>query len=299
MHSLNDSSKGFSESLIDVCVQTDPYKFFYDSVDHAVDSSPSKQSFIFKPNDTILVLLSGRRSSDIVAINIYQKIQTEIDSLVVVRNKEQAEEFNDENIHSEYKFMTDKIYSIDKIDAILSKILKNKPDSKMLIIDCFTFPNGFWKSKNIINIMFNARHYGITLVVILRDPKNISPELRSNFDHVVVSKNDSTSVLKQIWDQYFGILRTYNIFVELQQYMNSDDILHLVNKSTCNTLNDRIAIYPMYQMSQTREIKLTRSDLIIDDKKEDILESKIFQQRLNKIIDDLILLRTDIGGVYH
>jgi len=79
--------------------------------------------------------------------------------------------------------------------------------------------------------------------------------------------------------------------------MREDDILHLINRGHNLSTDNRIAIYQIYPLSQKMEMKIISRgiDLLIDDDKDNIaLELTTIHGRLNKIIDNIILLRNDI-----
>lgn len=108
---------------------------------------------------------------------------------------------------SEYSKISDNVY--DNInynssdhDNILEPILNEKKynieklKEKMLIV----FDDCFFSNTHITNcikdIIYNGRHYNISIILSIQYPLAISPQLRINFDYVFLFADDCISTQK-------------------------------------------------------------------------------------------------------
>jgi hypothetical protein len=100
------------------------------------------------------------------------------------------------------------------IQEILDEQKKNKGTKKMCVIldDCLSSKGTWAKDQTISELLFNGRHYGITTFLTMQFPLALKPELRCNFDYVLLMSNDNLSDQKRIFDHYCGIFPKFDLF---------------------------------------------------------------------------------------
>lgn len=84
------------------------------------------------------------------------------------------------------------------------------------------------KNKNLMEILFNSRHYNITYIMMIPIITHLSPTIRSNFDYVFIGDTDNISEQKKIYNYYAGMFTTFNSFMEVYvQIMKSNSLVVL------------------------------------------------------------------------
>ena len=142
-----------------------------------------------------------------------------------------------------YEDLTESIYSTPMIIKHIMKEQTEQGDKRqhyMIVIE---------GTKDIINfgdcideLLFNGRHYGISYVLAMTYPLGIVPELRANFDLVLVNAGTDKSIEMRIHDHYFGFFPCFKSFRSVyEQICNGDSgYLTVVNRGARKSLLDKI-----------------------------------------------------------
>lgn len=102
------------------------------------------------------------------------------------------------------------------IENIIEERFKpNLPNSTKLLI---IFDNVLYSKKDfsiLEKLLINARHYNIYTIITMQYPLGFPPEIRTCFDLVFVFQENFESNRKRIYEHYFGLIPTYDIFVKI------------------------------------------------------------------------------------
>jgi hypothetical protein len=121
------------------------------------------------------------------------------------------------------------------------EVAQNPPpgvtDTKLLIIfdDCMSDKKAM-SSPLIKWIFMNGRHYNIMIVVLVQYCMDLIPSCRQNADYVVVMQEDDQSVKIKLFQQYFGIFPTKELFLAaMTKFTHAYGVL-VLNKRIRSTL---------------------------------------------------------------
>ena len=83
---------------------------------------------------------------------------------------------------------------------------KKKIDDRILVVmdDCISDSKIWRKSKDLGEIIYNGRHYNITLIIVSQDIVAIPPNFRSNIDIVMLFNTSIQEELKKLYQHYAG-----------------------------------------------------------------------------------------------
>lgn len=195
-----------------------------------------------KPNATILIIAKRGSGKTFLCRNLLQQIR-DIPGGIIISPTDVISGFYQKFFPSSYihsKYNKDIMQSIlDRQKIASSKFIKKacsfipeasenaklalsllhvKIDKKydprafILMDDCMAGKKDWANDENIRELMFNGRHYYLTLIMTLQQPKGIQPEYRSNFDYVFLLANDSMIERKKLYEAYCSVFKTFNQF---------------------------------------------------------------------------------------
>lgn len=113
------------------------------------------------------------------------------------------DEFTEESLNSILKNQSEKI----------GNCVKNKikiPELILIIDDCDPFK--MLKSDSFQELMFNGRHYHISVILTMQFPMTLSPSIRCNMDYVFLTNDCMISNKKKLYDYYAGMFPTFSSF---------------------------------------------------------------------------------------
>lgn len=87
-------------------------------------------------------------------------------------------------------------------------------DTRLLLImdDCLASKKLWSKDKNVYELLQNGRHYHITYILTMQYALGISPELRTNFDTIMLLHDDFGTNVKKLFDHYAGMFEDFAEF---------------------------------------------------------------------------------------
>jgi hypothetical protein len=293
MKSLNNSSSRRSESFTDEIKDLESLPY----IDLFRPTYTSPTPLITK-GDTILLIVPEHRIEETVS-NIYTDLQNQIDSVYIVSDDEKSRIFNQKSNSKEpiihlYQKITNHIFNINMIYEIINRISQYYSETKkrqLLILDCGIYNNGLLKSHAFMSMFANFRHIEATIVLIVRIPLGLPPELRMNFTHVLIDGSYTNSNMKRIWEHYLGMFPTYTYITKIQQEMSTDDIIHVLNNNSRPNTN-RVKIYPMQSIENNiKFVPAVNTDISHQKNLEDKHDYNDILTRINKTIDELVEIR--------
>lgn len=138
----------------------------------------------------------------------------------------------------------------------------NNPSLKILIIIDHMINSETLKNQLLQEIIYNGRSYGFGVVVIESYPVRFSPEIRSNFDYVLMNcgKYVSASIMKELYEKYGDMFPNINSFEQLYKQLceTSYDYFVIINRGFIANLFDKIAWMRQYPMSESIKLKNTK-----------------------------------------
>lgn len=121
---------------------------------------------------------------------------------------------------------------------------KEKVSPVFAIIEDCMYDKTMSKDKNARELFMNGRHLKIFTMLTLQYVKSIPPELRSNADFVFVLKENNQKNRAKLYEEFFGIIPTLQIFNEILLQTTSDySALVIDNTSTSSKIEDNVFWY--------------------------------------------------------
>jgi hypothetical protein len=149
----------------------------------------------------------------------------------------------------------------------------------LIMDDCLADAKEWATNNTLKEIMMNGRHYDITYILTMQYLMGISPQLRGNFDYVILLKEDSPNTIKKIFDNYAGIFENYQEFRRVFEKLTDNySAMIIVKRDVNKKLQDKIFHYKAKYDKNDTEVKpdnakyfLTNNDII-----------KFFKKNYNK-----------------
>jgi hypothetical protein len=220
----------------------------------------------------------------------YRKISDKIDNIFIITTPTRNDDTGELIVPDRYKRITNKVYSIDDFKLIISQ----KVSRPLMIIDCINKQNV--RDAIIVDFIFHHRHKGWALIFIMPFPFGISPEMRANFDYVLVGKEDFISVQKKLYEHYFGIYPNFAIFKQVFDSLDKNEHFIIVQKGdqTC----DRVRYSKLKKTDTLKFIKgidlIGNVSHVITNNGEDL---KSIIEELNVAIDKMSEIRRKLRGI--
>ena len=136
----------------------------------------------------------------------------------------------------------------DVIDTIISKQKKLSKAGKMrncfIVLDDLAFDKSLFNSRQMRELMFNGRHYGILLIITAQFLGDLPTYFRSNVDYVVVGRTPGIQDRERLWKNFFGAIPTFHMFQSIMDSTTENyTTLVLDNTVQSNALTDCIFWY--------------------------------------------------------
>ncbi len=123
--------------------------------------------------------------------------------------------------------------------------LKHEPNEHVcVILDDLAYDKTMMKDPSIKEIMFNGRHFGITLLITFQFMMELKPEMRANIDYVFVCKENKKDNVERLHKYFFGIFDKVNDFKKtLNACTNDYGCVVLDNTSRSDRIEDQVFWY--------------------------------------------------------
>lgn len=134
---------------------------------------------------------------------------------------------------------------IDNIITRQKKLAKaNKMRNCFIVLDDLAFDKALFNSKQMRELMFNGRHYGILLVITAQFLGDLPTYFRSNVDYVITCRTPGIQDRERLWKNFFGAIPTFHMFQAIMDNTTEDyHTLVLDNTVQSNSLTDCIFWY--------------------------------------------------------
>jgi hypothetical protein len=158
----------------------------------------------------------------------------------------------DSFIHSDYDpELVEKVFVGQKKKIRKAKVENLSKDGCLpsnrffIVLDDMLHDANSWKrEKTIQSIFFNGRHYNFFFVLTMQYPLGIPPALRSNIDYVFVFNEPSVKNRKKIYDDYAGMLPSFDYFCNILDSCTRDhECLVIKTSGNSNDLRDQLFWY--------------------------------------------------------
>lgn len=124
----------------------------------------------------------------------------------------------------------------------------------VIVLDDIGYNKGTLKSKIVKFIFMNGRHYDIIVVLAAQHVMQLTPDLRSNCDYVICLKESNSTVMKNLYTNFFGIFEKPSHFRNAFQACTTDYGCMVLN-NTIQT-GDVDDVINWYKATPDREFKL-------------------------------------------
>lgn len=207
-----------------------------------------KKFDISKTDDRRVFLIVGKRNtgkSILTADFLYHK--RHIPMGVLMSSTEEATGFFQKvcGIPDTYIFSNWEPDIIDNIIAKQKKLAKsNKLRNCFIVLDDLAFNKSLFQSKQMRELIFNGRHYGILLIITAQYLMDLPTYFRSNVDYVITCRTPGVQDRERLWKNFFGAIPTFSMFQSIMQSTTEDyHCLVVDNTVQSNSLEDCIFWY--------------------------------------------------------
>lgn len=119
----------------------------------------------------------------------------------------------------------------------------------LLMDDCLSDSKTWSKDNALKEILFNGRHYDITYILTMQAPLGITPELRTNFDYVMLLYTDNFNEQNKFYQHYTGMFPSFGAFKEVYDKLTENyGVMIIVKRNAGRDLNEKIFHYKAKNM---------------------------------------------------
>lgn len=121
---------------------------------------------------------------------------------------------------------------------------RRRSNNMMLVFDDMMSEDDSWsKSKHFRKLFVEGRHYNIIFIMALQYVMGIRPDLRDNIDYAFLFANEGNN-LKKLWENYAGVIPTFDMFKEIFHKFTRDKGCMVINKtSSSGDIRDQVFYY--------------------------------------------------------
>ncbi|MEK6883650.1 MAG: ATPase/DNA packaging protein, partial [Nanoarchaeota archaeon] len=126
--------------------------------------------------------------------------------------------------------------------AALPNVGGNNPKNGLLIIlDDLAFKKSIFEDELIMKIMYNGRHFNITLMMIVQEPVSCPKSIRNSFEYIITTRESMPAQQKNLYESYFGNFINLKTFVaNLKHHTKENHVLWLDNSRNEDRVEDCI-----------------------------------------------------------
>lgn len=201
-------------------------------------------------NPCIVIIAKRRAGKSVLARDLVWYLR-DIPSFTVISKTEELNKFYSEfipksYIHNEYKSsILENIMDRQKILTDKKNEGKINKDIRTAIImdDCLADGVKWRNDKQIVNLMYNGRHFHITFILIMQYPMGIGPNLRTNFDYYFLLMDDNDNNQERIQNNYGGLIPKKNFRGVMSQLTNDYGCMVIINCSVESDISKKLFWY--------------------------------------------------------
>lgn len=160
----------------------------------------SKIDNVFRYFNSKILIMGGKESGKTTLVrDIYNEIQDQIDEVHVFSN-----------VSSNYTDITNAIYDdFNMLHNFCISAKEHLDTRKLLIIENLIDKN---QVKLLEELLFNGKHYNVTIIVTLQYPLVMQPEFRHQFNYIFSSFYDFIADQQKLYNYYFGMFHSLENF---------------------------------------------------------------------------------------
>lgn len=188
------------------------------------------------------ILIIGKRATgktQMIIHEIYHQLKDVVDHVIVFKNIDGVSPTDPD----EYICIThaDQIYTPHDLSKVIQQI--DKSLRNLIIFDNCGYDHNLMSSTHMRNLLFNLRWYNATLVVADQSPYSMPPEVRDQFDCVMLINSPLNDYLTKLYQCYGGLFQTHIMFREVIRKFKFKDrkFLYINLSSESDHLEDNIA----------------------------------------------------------
>ena len=134
---------------------------------------------------------------------------------------EYAKLFPEAKIHQKYS------------DEILNKLLEQQSTNESKNVFLLIHSNDLIFDKNVIlcEISYNSRHYKILYVLKKEITNKLPVSIRINFDYFFLSFTDDVKLIKQFYNDYAGMFKTFDEFKNTFEELTKDNKIMVISNN--------------------------------------------------------------------
>ena len=122
--------------------------------------------------------------------------------------------------------------------------------NRCFVLDC-CYKEGWEKDKAPMELLFNARHYKASVILVMQTPFGLPPVVRLNFDYVFLLKDDSLINKRRLWDNYASVFPTIGAFEKVfDKCTENYGSMVIDNCRPSNSINEKIYWFKANDFSQ-------------------------------------------------
>jgi hypothetical protein len=205
-------------------------------------------------NPNIAIIAKRRSGKSILILDMINNLHNKYiyKKILIISPTDKLVNFYNDKLLSKKEYV-DKVQIIYELDYTIIeemihvqyKLLKQdkniiNTDNNVLIIldDCLASKGDWMKNKIMMELFYNSRHYGITLITCMQFPMGISPEIRLNFDYVFMFAENFVSNKKRLYDHYVNMIPKFITFVDIFDELTKNYGCFIVsNTGKCEIIN--------------------------------------------------------------
>lgn len=120
--------------------------------------------------------------------------------------------------------------------------IENKPYHACIILDDVIYADKLFFSTDIgMNLMFNGNSYGITLIITMGYPTNMSPMIRTQFKYIMMAGEINRVHSKKLYKYFGGMFPSYDSFRENCELTHRFEFMTIFQHEYKSSFEDKFA----------------------------------------------------------
>lgn len=208
----------------------------------------------FQANPTIIIIAKRGSGKSWIVRAIIQHFKT-VPAGIIISPTDRMSSFYGDFFPESFIFYEYRSEVIEKLlyrqQAIIEKAKEKAKEGKiidtrafLIMDDCLSDKGSWANDKPIKQVMFDGRHYKLIFILTMQFPLGIKPELRSNFDYIILLADDFISNIKKMYDHYAGMFECFAIFRQVYAQLTQENgAMVIVNRGAKGQLCDKVYWY--------------------------------------------------------
>lgn len=142
----------------------------------------------------------------------------------------------------------------------------NSSKNTMIVLDDIISNHKITRTQEFKNFICNIHTLGINLICTLQFSTGICPEMRYQFDNVILFKDNNISNIKRCYEHYFGMISKFEYFNHFVSKLDNYECLMLSRNGK------KINLYKSNYITPNNKIKLNKFNVKIDNKNDKNIE---------------------------